>query len=103
MSIDDDQAGADLRLEALFALDAPPAHDPEFMIAVARRTARRRLGVDLAWAALAAGVSALMLRALGPALAPAMKPFLALALAAGPAALMAAVVLALTHPRGAPI
>jgi hypothetical protein len=99
MSDPDTDHDLDLELRALFASDAPPAHDADFVVAVARRAARRKLMGELVWGALTTAISALILWALGPVLLPALRPIGATALMFAPLVVFAATVLFLVHPR----
>jgi hypothetical protein len=90
---------ADIELHALFAQDLPPAHDADFVVAVAGRAARHRLLFDLAWAALLAALSAVVLWALAPLVDPLLEPVGKTLLMFAPAVMMLAVVLLLAHPR----
>ncbi len=94
----DSESGPDpeFDLQALFAADAPPAHDADFVTVVVRRASRQRLAFEIAWAALVAALSALVLWAVGPVLAPVVKPLAAVFV---PAGLVTAAVLFLAHPR----
>ena len=95
--------GPEADLAALFAVDAPPVHDADFVTAVVRRAGRQRLAFELAWSGLVAALSALVLWAVGPVLAPVIKPLAAVFAVFAPIGLLAAAVLFLTHPRTAPI
>ncbi len=92
-------ADLDLELRALFESDAPPAHDADFVVAVARRAARRKLMGELAWGVLTTAISALILWALGPVLLPVLRPLGTTALMFAPLVVFAAAVLFLVHPR----
>ena len=91
-----------LDLDALFALDTPPAHDADFVVAVAQGVARRRLVMELGGMALAMAILALLLWALGPVLAPVLKPVADTALVFMPILAVAGAVLWLTNPRHSP-
>ncbi len=88
---------------ALFADDAPPAYDADFLAAVVRRTGRQRLAFELAWLGLTAALSALVLWAIGPVLAPVFRPLAPVFAVFAPIGLFAAAVLFLVHPRTSPI
>jgi len=91
----------EIDLQALFADDLPPRHDPDFDAGVMRRIARRRLVLELAWGGLMAAVSALILWALGPVLEPVVKPLGQAVLYVAPFVTVVAVALFLIHPRTA--
>jgi hypothetical protein len=95
--------GAELDFAALFAVEAPPAHDAAFVADVIRRSGRQRLAFELAWSGLVAALSALVLWAVGPVLAPVVRPLAGAAAVFAPIGLVAAAVLFLVHPRTAPI
>jgi hypothetical protein len=88
-------------LEALFADDLPPYHDLAFEAGVMKRVARRRLALELAWGALVAAISALILWALGPVLVPVLKPVGQTLLIFAPLVAVAATAAFLIHPRTA--
>jgi hypothetical protein len=98
-----DEAGlkGDIDFDALFAQDLPPRHDGEFVAAVAHRVSRRRLAFELAWGALVAAVSALVLWAVGPVFAPVLKPVGQTLMMFAPLAAIAATAAFLIHPRTA--
>jgi hypothetical protein len=62
---------SDDRLRALFASDAPPAHDPAFAAAVMGKLARRRFRDELLHLSATTALGGLALWALWPQLAPA--------------------------------
>jgi hypothetical protein len=62
---------ADDRLKALFAVDEPPARDPQFSTAVMEQVMRREFYADLAVLAGGAIVGGLALWALWPVVLPA--------------------------------
>jgi len=61
---------ADARLKALFALDEPPARDPEFSTRVMERVMRRRFQEEVAWLSVMALAGAAALWILWPVLGP---------------------------------
>src|SRR5689334_5299147 len=81
---------ADERLKALFALDEPPARDPEFSTAVMERVMRRRFQEEVAWLSVLALAGAGGLWILWPVLQPVL-----VALSRGFAPALGAFVLAL--------
>ncbi len=99
----DSYPGAEHDVAALFAEDAPPAHDAEFVAAVVRRTGRQRLAFELAWSGLVAALSALVLWAVGPVLAPVIRPLAGVAAVFAPIGLFAAAILVMVHPRTAQV
>jgi hypothetical protein len=58
----------DVKLQALFAADAPPAHDPAFVLATLARIERRQMRWQAGLMALYAGAAAALLYALSPLL-----------------------------------
>jgi hypothetical protein len=90
---------SDDRLKALFALDAPPAHDPAFVLETARRIQVRRF-----WLELAAGVpwlvaASAILWASAPWLHLISRPAAGLMAALIPATAVAIGAIVLTGPR----
>jgi len=65
-----DSNRADDRLQALFALDAPPVRDPAFSTEVMARVMRRRFQEDVAFLLGVTALGALALWALWPVLQP---------------------------------
>lgn len=97
----DGEFEGDIDLDVLFAQDLPPRHDGEFAAAVARQISRRRLAFELAWGALVAAVSALLLWAVGPVFTPILKPVSETLLMFAPLVAVAATAAFLIHPRTA--